>query len=114
MFGDHTVLAVDDEPANRRAVQRALADDCRVVTAASGAEALDLMARERVALVIADQRMPGMSGTEFLAATVERHPAVIRIVLTGYTDVDTLVEAINTGHVYHFLSKPWQAPELRL
>ena len=107
------MLAVDDEPANQRAVCRALSDDCRVLTAGSGREALALMAREPVALVIADQRMPGMSGAEFLAETVERHPAVIRIVLTGYTDVDTLIDAINRGHVYHFLSKPWEARELR-
>jgi signal transduction histidine kinase len=66
-----------------------------------------------VALVIADQRMPGMSGAEFLAETVERYPTVIRIVLTGYTDVDTLLEAINRGHVYHFLDKPWDPRELR-
>lgn len=113
MLSEHTVLAVDDEPANQRAVRRALADDCRVLTAATGDEALELMARESVALVIADQRMPGLSGAEFLAETVVRHPAVIRIVLTGYTNVDTLIEAINRGHVYHFLSKPWEARELR-
>lgn len=113
MLEGHTVLAVDDEPANRRAVRRALDDDCRVLTAESGGEALDLMTRESVALVIADQRMPGMTGAAFLAETVARHPAVIRIVLTGYTDVDTLIEAINRGHVYHFLSKPWEARELR-
>jgi signal transduction histidine kinase len=113
MLLEHTVLAVDDEPANRRAVCRTLGDECRVRTAASGREALELMAREPVALVIADQRMPGMSGAEFLAETVERYPPVIRIVLTGYTDVDTLLEAINRGHVYHFLVKPWEARELR-
>lgn len=113
MLTEHAVLAVDDEPANRRAVQRALAEDCRVLTAESGDAALALMAREPVALVIADQRMPGMSGAEFLAETVVRHPAVVRVVLTGYVDVDTLVEAINAGQVYHFLGKPWQARELR-
>jgi len=113
MLSEHAVLAVDDEPANQRAVRRALNDDCHVLTAGSGDEALALMARQPVALVIADQRMPGMSGAEFLAATVERYPTVIRIVLTGYTDVDTLVEAINRGHVYHFLGKPWEARELR-
>lgn len=113
MLSEHTVLAVDDEPANLRAVRRALGDDCRVLTAGSGSEALALMACEPVALVITDQRMPGMSGAAFLAETVERYPPVIRIVLTGYTDVDTLLEAINRGHVYHFLAKPWQARELR-
>src|SRR5215468_10445333 len=113
MLNEHTVLAVDDEPANRRAVARALRDDCHVLTAGSGSEALALMARASVALVITDQRMPGMSGAEFLAETLVRHPAVIRVVLTGYTDVDTVLEAVNCGHVYHFLGKPWEVRELR-
>ena len=111
---DHQlVLAVDDEPANQRAVRRALMDECQVLTATSGQEALAVLASQPVALVIVDQRMPGMRGTEFLVHTVRLHPKVIRVVLTGYTDVDTLVEAINAGHVYHFLSKPWEARELR-
>jgi len=109
----HTLLAVDDEPANQRAVRRALADDHSVLVAGSGAEALALMAREPVALVISDHRMPGMTGAAFLAETVERYPGVIRVVLTGYPDVDVLVDAINRGHVYHFLTKPWQPHELR-
>lgn len=113
MFHERTVLAVDDEPANQRAVRRTLSDDCRVLTAGSGGEALALMACEPVALVITDQRMPEMSGGDFLAETVQRYPSVIRIVLTGYPDVDTLLEAINRGHVYHFLGKPWEARELR-
>jgi signal transduction histidine kinase len=111
---EHAVLAVDDEPANQRAVRRALSDDCRVLTAGSGGEALALMEREPIALVISDQRMPGMSGGAFLAETMQRHPAVIRIVLTGYPDMDTLLEAINRNHVYHWLGKPWDARELRL
>src|SRR5262250_2166386 len=107
MLAEHTVLAVDDEPANQRAVARALRDECHVLTAGSGSEALALMAHQPVALVIADQRMPGMSGADFLAETVAQHPAVIRIVLTGYTDVETVLDAINRAHVYHFLGKPW-------
>jgi signal transduction histidine kinase len=111
----HTILAVDDEPANQRAVRRALLDDdCTVLTAGSGAEALAVMEREPVALVITDHRMPGMTGADFLAVTVVRHPAVIRIVLTGYAAVDVLLEAINRSHVYHVLGKPWVAAELRL
>ena len=94
-------------------MSRAPSDDCRVLTASSGGEALEVMGREPVALVISDQRMPGMSGAAFLAETVERHPQVIRIALTGYTDVDTLLEVINRGHVFHFLGKPWQVGELR-
>ena len=109
----HTLLAVDDEPANQRAVRRALADAHVVLTAGSAAEALALLAREPVALVITDHRMPGMNGAAFLAETVERYPAMIRVVLTGFPEVDVLLDAINRGHVYHFLTKPWQSHELR-
>lgn len=107
------VLAVDDEPANQRAIRRALLDDCRVVTAGNGAEGLARMREERVALVIADHNMPGMSGMEFLLQVAREHPRVVRMILTGYADVPMLTEAINRGHVYHFLHKPWEAIELR-
>jgi len=109
----HTVLAVDDEPANQRAMRRALADDWRVLTAGSGAEALAVMATEPVALVVTDHRMPGMTGAAFLAETIARHPAVIRIVLTGFAETEVLLDAINRGHVYHVLCKPWEAQALR-
>ncbi|MBX3025649.1 response regulator [bacterium] len=108
----HCVLAVDDEPANQRAVRRVLADDHEVLVASSAAEALEVLARAPVALVISDHRMPGMTGAAFLAETAARHPAVIRVVLTGYPEVELLLDAINRGHVYHFLTKPWQAHEL--
>jgi signal transduction histidine kinase len=94
-------------------VRRALLDECSVVTASSGEEALAILAAEQVALIITDQRMPGMSGTELLAETTRDYPNLVRVVLTGYTDVETLVGAINGGRVYHFLSKPWETRELR-
>jgi signal transduction histidine kinase len=110
----HAILVVDDEPASVRAVQRALAEQYRVLTASGGAQGLATLAAEPVALMIVDQRMPGMSGTEFLARCAVEHPDTIRVLLTGYTAVDTLVEAINAGHVYHYLTKPWEPRELRL
>jgi two-component system sensor histidine kinase/response regulator len=109
-----TVLAVDDEPASLRALRRAVTDECMVLTAGGGAEALALLAAQPVALMIADQRMPDMLGTELLAVCAARFPDVLRVLLTGYTDVDTLVEAINAGHVYAYLAKPWEPGELRL
>lgn len=110
---DQVVLVVDDEPANQRAVRRALLDECTVLGANSGEEALAVLTSEQIALVITDQRMPGMSGTDLLAETIRTYPNLVRIVLTGYTDVETLVAAINGGQVYHFLSKPWETRELR-
>lgn len=110
----HAILVVDDEPASLRAVQRALVAVGDVVTAASGAEALACLTGRRIALLIADQRMPRMLGTEVLAHCATTHPEVIRVLLTGYTDVDTLLAAINAGHVYAYLTKPWDPGALRL
>lgn len=110
----HTILVVDDEPASVRTVERALQDEARVVSATTAAQGLAALAAEPVALIIVDQRMPEMTGTELLAHTAVQHPDVIRILLTGYTGIETLVDAINTGHVYYYLTKPWEPQALRL
>src|SRR5262245_57606555 len=111
---DRAVLVVDDEPASQRAIRRALIPESRVLTAASAAEGLGLLTTESVALIVTDQRMPGMCGTDFLREAVRQWPQVVRVVLTAYADSDTLREAINAGQVYFFLTKPWQPSELRL
>ena len=85
-----------------------------VLTAASGADALEVLDHHNVALLITDQRMPEMTGIELLNKTVVRRPRMVRIILTGYTDVDALVEAINCGEVYRYVSKPWTNEELLL
>jgi signal transduction histidine kinase len=110
----HTVLVVDDEPASLRALARTLRDSNRVATAPTAAQGLAALASEPIALMIVDQRMPEMTGTELLARAAVEYPETIRVLLTGYTDVDTLVEAINTGRVYYYLTKPWEPHELRL
>jgi response regulator RpfG family c-di-GMP phosphodiesterase len=107
----YTLLAVDDEPANLRMLERLFRREYRVLTANNGVEALQLLSREDVALIITDQRMPGMSGTELLRQTLRTRPETVRIILTGYTDVDSLTDAINTTRVYKFVSKPWD-PEM--
>ena len=103
----YTVLAVDDEPANLRMLERLFRRDYRVLTATTGQEALEILKREDVSLIITDQRMPGMTGTELLRQSLKANPQTVRIILTGYTDVDSLTEAINTTRVYKFVSKPW-------
>ena len=110
----HTILVVDDEPASLRAIARAVQAEHHVITAASAAQGLNVLATEPVAMAIVDQRMPEMTGAEFLARAATEHPDVIRVLLTGYADVDTLMQAINTGGVYYYLTKPWEPPELRL
>src|SRR5437773_2208618 len=109
----HTILVVDDEPANVRAVARTLRDAHRVVTATRAADGLALLAAEPVALLIVDQRMPEMTGTALLARSAAQRPEVIRVLLTGYTDTPTLLDAINAGHVYAYVTKPWDPPALQ-
>ena len=107
------VLVVDDEPASVNLLRITLGMDYTVYTATAGEEALELLATHPdIALAIIDQRMPGMSGTELIQKTVEPHPDLIRIILTGYTDIESLIEAINAGRVYRYLTKPWNKEEL--
>lgn len=110
----YKIIVVDDEPANLRLLERLFRQDYEVITAESGEEALRLLDRHAAALLITDQRMPGMTGVELLKHTATIRPHMVRIILTGYTDVDTLVEAINSGLVYKYVTKPWSNEELRL
>jgi response regulator RpfG family c-di-GMP phosphodiesterase len=84
-----------------------------VHTASSGAEALDVLDRETIEVIVTDQRMPGISGVDLLTTVRERFPDVLRLMLTGYTDIGVAVEAINRGEVYRLISKPWDDEELR-
>jgi DNA-binding NtrC family response regulator len=110
----YKILIVDDEAANLRSLARLFRSDYEVLTAESGDDALALLGQHDVALLITDQRMPGMTGIELLKKTVPLRPRMVRIILTGYTDVDALIEAINCGQVYRYVAKPWDNEELRL
>jgi DNA-binding NtrC family response regulator len=111
---NYKIMIVDDEPANLRTLERLFRSDYQVVTAASGAEALALLDQHDVALLISDQRMPAMTGTELMTKTVALRPHMVKILLTGYTDVGALIEALNSGLVYRYLTKPWNNDDLRL
>jgi adenylate cyclase len=104
---NYKILIVDDEAANLRMLERLFRNHYKVVSAVSGSEALELLKQHDVALIISDQRMPVMTGIEFLKRAAEMRPQTVRIILTGYTDVNALVEAINSGVVYKYVSKPW-------
>ena len=109
----YVILAVDDEPNVVRAVKRTLESaDYRVITANGADEADSILAVEPVDLIVSDQKMPGRSGIEFLEATVSKYPDVVRILLTGYADLETAMRAVNSGCVYKFLLKPWQNEDL--
>ena len=108
------ILVVDDEEAILESLELTLAPEYRVFTASTGAEGLEILEREEVALIIVDQVMPGMSGIEFLEKVSERRPRAIRMLLTGYADMASLIRAINDGRIYRYLDKPWDPDELRM
>lgn len=109
------MLVVDDEPDNLDLLYRTFRREFNVLKAESGKEALDILAREgEVAVIVSDQRMPEMKGTEFLSRTVPDFPDTVRIILTGFTDVEDLVDAINSGQVYKYITKPWDPDELKV
>ncbi|BBO91678.1 response regulator [Desulfosarcina ovata] len=111
----HTVLCVDDEPNILNALKRLLRkEEYRLLTGSSGRQGLEILSANEVHIVISDQRMPEMNGTEFLKEVRAGYPDILRIILTGYTDVDTITEAINEGHIYKFFLKPWNDQNLKL
>ena len=106
------ILVVDDEEAILETMAFTFEDDYEVLTSASPRDALVLLEREGpVAVVISDQRMPEMTGVEFLARVFALHPTTVRIILTGFADMDAIIRAINDGHVYAYITKPWE-PDL--
>ena len=111
---ERTLLLVDDEPNIVSSLKRLFRrDGYRIVTANSGAEGLERMAEYEVDVVLSDQRMPGMTGVEFLRRAKELYPATVRMVLSGYTELQSITDAINEGAIYRFLTKPWDDEQLR-
>jgi response regulator RpfG family c-di-GMP phosphodiesterase len=109
---NHKVLVVDDEPANTRMLERLLKKHFDVLCAHSGSEGLEVLSIHDVSVIISDQRMPRMTGVEFLKCSAEMRPQCVRIILTGYTDASDLVEALNSNVVYKYITKPWVGPDL--
>ncbi|MBL8612079.1 MAG: response regulator [Myxococcales bacterium] len=107
------VLFVDDEPQVLESLRALLRKEpFRILTAESAAAALEILARESVAVVVSDERMPGVSGSELLTKVKELYPSTVRIMLTGQASLDAVVRAINEGEIYRFLSKPLKSDEL--
>jgi response regulator RpfG family c-di-GMP phosphodiesterase len=105
----HTMLLVDDEPGITRSLQRLFKSiDANIFTASSGQEALILLENTPVSLIISDQRMPGMTGVELLAKSRQIRPDAIRILLTGYADIESTMLAINSGAIKYYIAKPWE------
>ena len=110
----HTILIVDDDPGIRDSLQISLELDYDVLTAPGGAEALELLTRHEVALIITDQRMPEMTGVAFLEKAQQISPNSVRMMLTGFADFDAIVHAINQGQIYRYIAKPWEPRELEM
>jgi response regulator RpfG family c-di-GMP phosphodiesterase len=111
---EQAILFVDDEVNILKALQRLMRHEPFTVLSASRArEALELMERTPAQVVVSDQRMPEMSGVDLLAAVRERYPDVVRMMLTGYTEMNVAVEAINRGEIYRLITKPWNDEELK-
>jgi len=108
------ILVVDDEDAILESLELTLGSEYQIFTATSGEKALEILAREQIAMVISDQVMPGMSGVEFLEKVIELNPRAIRMMLTGYSDMPSLIRAINEGRIYRYLPKPWEPDDLRI
>ena len=108
------LLLVDDEPNILNALRRLLRrEGYQVLVAESGDAALDILARETIQVIVSDQRMPGMTGTEFLGKVRDMYPDTIRMVLSGYSEISALTDAINRGAIYRYLSKPWNDEALK-
>jgi response regulator RpfG family c-di-GMP phosphodiesterase len=108
----YTLLIVDDEPDVCDSVHDLLRREFRVLKANSGQEGFRLMQEEEVHIIMTDQRMPQVSGVELLTKVKARNPQAVRMLFTGYADLESIIAAINQGHVYQFLKKPWQPEEL--
>ncbi len=109
-----TILFVDDEPNILKSLQRLLRqDEMNVLCASTGVEALEILGKTPAQVFVTDQRMPEMSGVDLLSAVRERHPEIIRMMLTGFTEIKIAVEAINQGEIYRLITKPWNDDELR-
>jgi DNA-binding NtrC family response regulator len=110
----HKLLIVDDEKEILRSLTLTFTENHEVFTASSGAEALEIIKQQDIALIITDQRMPQMTGVELLEKVIQINPRIIRIILTGYTDTPALIQAINQGRIYQYITKPWERQELQL
>jgi DNA-binding NtrC family response regulator len=110
--GKHPILVVDDEEDILFSLRGLLRKDFEVYTAESGAEALEILRRQPIHVLMSDQRMPEMTGVELLRRAQGDCPEAIRLIFTGYADIKAVIDAINHGQIYRYLTKPWDPDEL--
>lgn len=108
------ILYVDDEEHNLTVFEAAFEDDYEVLTASSAREAIGILREREIRLIISDQRMPEMTGVQLFEAILRDYPDVVRMILTGYTDIDAIIRAVNAGRIYRYITKPWDEKELKV
>ncbi len=108
-----TVLFVDDEERILRSLKMLFRNEYNVLTAGSGAEALELFTAYNIHVIVSDQRMPGMLGAELLSQVRARSPDTLRLLLTGYSDLKATIDSVNEGEIFRYVHKPWRADEIR-
>jgi len=108
------VLYIDDEPHNLLSFKASFRREFNVFTAESAEEGRKILEQKEIHVILSDQRMPGMSGIDFFESILEAFPAPIRILITGYTDINAVIDAINRGQVYKYLTKPWNENDIRI
>jgi len=113
-YRNYPVLAVDDEPDVLQILKHTCHREFSLETVPSGAAALEALVERDFAVILADQKMPGLTGTELLEKSMQIRPDAVRIILTGYTDNQALVDAINHSRIYRYLTKPWESTELKM
>lgn len=107
-----TILYVDDEMNNLISFKAVFRIKYNILTAISGQDAIQILKNNLINIIITDQRMPNMTGVEFLESILDDYPDPIRILLTGYADMNAVIDAVNKGKIFHYLTKPWNEEEL--
>ena len=110
----YNILYVDDEESNLRIFKTAFKRDYNIFLAGSGLEAIKILHQQAIHLIVTDQKMPEMTGTEFLEKTIPEFPNIIRIILTGFSDIEAIVRAVNKANIYKYVTKPWNREEFKL
>lgn len=108
------VLYVDDEINNLNSFNASFRRDFNIFTATSGKEGLDILRNNKIHIIITDQRMPEMTGVSFLVEVLKEFPDPIRLLLTGYADMEAVIEAVNKGKIYYYLTKPWDEQGIKV
>lgn len=109
-----TILIVDDEQHILNSINRTLRHDYNVILSLDGKSALQVLREQEVAAILADQRMPGLSGSEFFRQAIKIQPDTTRVLITGYADIEAVIQAVNDGQIYYYIEKPWEPEDLKL